>query len=83
MTEQQQLKDLDVLNELIAELERLAPERTRLVLEHLEGARYYLTGAMPAELALNLNLAEESLDLLHDEALKSRIQQFIQTHRGE
>jgi hypothetical protein len=82
MTEHHQLQDLDLLNELLAELAKLPPEQSQLLCEHLEGARYYLTGAMPQELAFNLKLAEESLDPLSDPALKLRIQQFIDGHRS-
>ena len=78
----QQSEDLDVLNDLLAELGQLPPEQNEPLLEHLEGARYYLTGAMPSELALNLKMAEESLDSLPEGSLKSRIQQFLEGHRS-
>ena len=81
MGHRQASNDVDSLNRILAELEKLPPEETRLVREHLEGARFYLTGAMPEELAVNLDLAEQSLDSLPDADLQARIRKFIDTHR--
>ncbi len=75
------MNDLDTLTNILAELEKLPPERCPLLIEHLEGARFYLTGAMPKELAFNLQLAGESLDSLNDAGLKAQIQEFIEAHR--
>ena len=75
------MTDLDTLNELLGELENIPDERVQYLREHLEGARYYVTGAMPAELELNLELAKQSLDALADPALKLRVQHFIDEHR--
>jgi hypothetical protein len=74
--------DVDRLNDLLAELGRLPHDQTSLLLEHLEGARYYMTGAMPKELAMNLEMAENSLDSLPDEGLRQRVRQFIDAHRS-
>lgn len=71
------MDDLEKLNQILAELEDVPTEDKRLVTEHLEGARYYLTGGMPAEYAFNLKLARESLDSLSNEHMKSQIQEFI------
>jgi hypothetical protein len=75
------MNDLDTLTNILADLEKLPPEQCPLLTEHLEGARFYLTGAMPKELAFNLQLAEESLDSLADAELRARIQEFIDAHR--
>ena len=75
------MNDLDAITDILADLENLRPDRCPLLTEHLEGARFYLTGAMPRELAFNLQLAEESLDSLADAGLKTRIQEFIDAHR--
>ena len=71
--------DLEPLNEILAELEK--HPGTDLTKEHLEGARFYMTGSMPDELAMNLKLAEESLNELDDEALKTRIRELIKSAR--
>lgn len=73
--------DLDRLNHILAELEDAPTEDKRLVTEHLEGARYYLTGGMPEEYAFNLKLVRESLGSLSNEHLKSEIQEFIDAER--
>jgi hypothetical protein len=77
----QQEEDVDVLNEILAELNELPKEQSQPVLEHLGGARFYITGVMPEELELNLKMAEGSLGSLPDGPLKSRIRDFIAAHR--
>ncbi len=74
-------RDLDELNDLLARLNDAPSENRRLLIEHLEGARFYLPGARPAEFATNIQLAGQSLDSLEDESLKARIQDFINAHR--
>jgi hypothetical protein len=75
------MNDLDTLTNILADLEKLPPDRRPLLTEHLEGARFYLMGAMPKELPFNLQLAAEALDSLNDAALKARIREFIEAHR--
>ena len=48
-----------------------------LMREHLEGARFYLLGSMPAEYALNLKLAEGILPEIKDHDLRTRIRELI------
>jgi hypothetical protein len=72
--------ELDRINKLLGELEQAPSEKTNLLTEHLEAARFYLTGAMPKELAFEMRLAKESLDSVADPALKSEIQEFIDAH---
>ena len=48
-----------------------------LLREHLESARVYLVGLMPAEYALSLKMAEQSLDCVSDNDLRTRLQKFI------
>ena len=48
-----------------------------LLREHLESARVYLVGLMPAEYALSLKMAEQSLDCVSDSNLRNRIEKFI------
>ena len=75
------MTDLDTLTDILADLEQLPRDRCPLLTEHLEGARFYLTGSMPKELSFNLQLAEDSLHSLRDDGLKARIQEFIDGHR--
>ena len=79
---EEQARSLAVLEKLLAELSKEHSPQADFVREHLDGARFYLTGSMPQEMALNLKLAEESLDALPDKDLKSRIQEFLETQRS-
>ena len=82
MSPEKQSADLTLLDELLAEVGRQDSPESSLLREHLEGARFYLTGAMPEELELNLKLAEKSLDGLADQSLQSRIRDFIRAQRA-
>ena len=77
MNEPELAKDLDAFNDLLNELAQLPPEQAGLLHEHLEAARYSLTGSMPAELQFNLKLANSALDNLQDDRLKDRVRHFI------
>jgi len=70
--------DLDALNELLAILAEHPSPENDYVREHLEGVRFYMTGAMPYEMALNLKMAEEAVGALKDHDLKARIERFIE-----
>ena len=59
------------------ELGKEAPTQCRFLREHLESARVYLLGLMPAEYALSLKMAEGALDGVSDPGLRNRIEQFI------
>jgi hypothetical protein len=70
------------LNDLISALEANPSSREGLMRAHLEDARFYLNGAMPAEYRLNLKLAEESQEEIEDENLRDRISQFLRSQRA-
>ncbi|HUI77189.1 MAG TPA: hypothetical protein VLY24_04720 [Bryobacteraceae bacterium] len=78
--EQQQL--IDRLDDLLLELGHDPSPWAGLTLEHMAGVRTCLIECMPGELALNLDLAEDSLAALPDRDLKARIQEFLRTFRG-
>lgn len=77
MNEPELTKDLDAFNHLLNDLAQLPPEQTALLTEHLQAARYYLAGSMPAELDFNLKLAEGALDNVTDDRVKDRVRDFI------
>lgn len=70
-----QIEEVTRLDRLLDELGTEA--QYELLHEHLESARVYLLGLMPAEYALSLKMAEESLDCVTDSGLRNRIEQFI------
>jgi hypothetical protein len=75
MTHSSELAQLDgFLTELAKETEA----QSDLLREHLETAREYLLGAMPAEYRSNLKLAGETLNGVSDKNLQARLQRFIQ-----
>jgi hypothetical protein len=74
-------KDLDAFDSMLAELHQLPPDQSALVIEHLQGARNYMAGSMPAELAFNLNLAEAALGDISDSGIKDRVHRFIDRYR--
>ncbi|MBZ5675653.1 MAG: hypothetical protein LAP61_15540 [Acidobacteriia bacterium] len=59
------------------ELGKETEAKCGLLREHLESARVYLLGLMPAEYALSLKMAEEALDCVSDPDLRNRIEKFI------
>jgi len=73
---------LAAFDEVLAELGQERSPESDLVREHLEGARFYVNESAPGELAVNLRLAEESLDGLPDGDLKARIQAFLDDLRS-
>ena len=59
------------------ELGQESPTKCGFLREHLESARVYLLGLMPAKYALSLKMAEGALDCVSDPGLRNRIEQFI------
>jgi len=74
-------KDLDAFDSMLAELHQLPSDQSALIIEHLQGARNYVAGSMPAELAFNLNLAKAALDNISDSGIKDRVRRFIDHYR--
>ena len=62
---------------LLEELGKETEAQCELLREHLESARVYLVGLMPAEYALSLKMAEEALNCVSDHNLRKRIEEFI------
>ena len=73
----QQVDTLSDLDDLLAGLEHEHSPDCGLLREHLQGARSYLLGAMPAEYKLNLRLAGDVVDCIGNEALRRRLDDFI------
>jgi len=67
-----------LLNELGTETEA----QCEVLREHLESARVYLVGLMPAEYAFSLKMAEEVLDCVSDQTLRTRIEDFIHERKS-
>ena len=78
-----QSEDLVRLDQLLDELGTPTGTPYTLLREHLESARVYLVGLMPAEYAFRLRMAEEALDGVSDRDLRERIQEFIHGAEGE
>ena len=74
--------DLARLEELIRDLVGADDTQKGLIREHLEAARFYLHGAMPAEYLFNLELAEGLLSELGDNDLQHRIREFVRSQRS-
>ena len=73
---------LDQLDELLIELGRDPTPEASLVLEHLAAIRTCLIDGLAQELALNLDLAEESSARQPNRRLNDRTQQFLKSVRG-
>lgn len=70
--------ELARLDGFLSELAKETEAHCDLLREHLESAREYLLGAMPAEYRFNLKLAGETLNGITDENLRDRLRRFIQ-----
>ncbi len=73
-----QATELVRLDRLLKELGSETEAQCELLREHLESARVYLVGLMPAEYALNLQMAGEALNSISDPDLRARVRDFIQ-----
>jgi hypothetical protein len=73
-----QAKDLARLDEILKQLDQGTAGHCDLLREHLQSARTSLLGSLPAEYALSLNMAADALNCVSDQALRTRIQDFIQ-----
>ncbi len=69
--------ELTLLDELLGELAS-KHEHSELLQEHLNSARQYLVGGMPAEYRFNLKLAYEDLHTVSDKDLRFKLDRFIQ-----
>jgi hypothetical protein len=84
-TNMQQDKDLQCLDELIADLggSNDAGRRSRspcdLLLEHLQAARRNLLGSMSGEYSLSLRLAKESVARILNKSIRTKAKQILRT----
>jgi len=76
-------EDLGRLDEILENLGSEHEAQCELLREHLESARTYLVGAMPAEFELSLKMAKETLNCVSNAELRSRIEDFIQAHTAK
>ena len=72
-----QTDDIARLDALLDELGKETEAQCEVLREHLESARVYLVGLMPAEYAFSLKMAEEVLNCVSDPNLRKRIEDFI------
>jgi hypothetical protein len=75
-------RDLARLQDLLQELTH-KPGLCPLLLQRLEAARFYKTGAMQEEYLFTLKLARDVLPEVQDPELRSRIDEFLRTHESE
>jgi len=71
------------IDELIRDLVGGDDTPRGLLREHLEGARFYLLGGIPAEYQFNLKLSESLLGDLDDQDLEGRIRAFLRSERSD
>src|SRR5207302_1344310 len=75
--------DLALIDGMIERLEQ-SPELARsLFLEHLQCARVYLQGAMPAEYSHNLELAKNAVKLLNSKDLRKELLWTVATLQAD
>ena len=77
-----QTRDVFQLDGLLEELGKEGGVQCEALREHLESARIYLMGLMPAEYALSLQLAGEALSCVSNVDLRARIEEFIHGTEG-
>ena len=88
MTENQQKReaaqrefasDLAHIEQLILDLRDQPGENTALMREHLESARFYLTGSMRQEYDFALGLARQVLPDMESEGVHPGLAEFLKT----
>jgi hypothetical protein len=79
MPQMAQGQELAQLDGFLSELAKETEAQCELLREHLESARDYLVGAMPAEYRFNLKLAGETLNGVEDKDLRDRLRAFVQS----
>ncbi len=73
-------EELGRLDEFLEQLGGETEAQCELLREHLEAARTYLVGSMPAEFELSLQMAREALNCVSNRELRLRLEDFIQDH---
>jgi hypothetical protein len=69
--------ELAELEQLISELQDQPGGNTAMMREHLEAARFYLTGSMPREYDFNLGLARQVLPDVESRDVQSKLAAFL------
>jgi hypothetical protein len=69
--------EIDQLNELLLKLSTGTEPQNTLLLEHLESARFYLSGAMPREYRMTLTMARKQLSSIDNDGIRARVDDFI------
>jgi hypothetical protein len=75
--------DIDQLNELLLELSTSTESQNTLLLEHLESARFYLSGAMPREYRMSLTMAQKQLNSIDNDGIRARVDDFIREQTAQ
>ena len=70
------------IEQLIGDLNGEDDTPNALMREHLEAARFYLLGSMPAEYHFSLWLSESILSEIKDKDLRARLEEFLQSQRA-
>jgi hypothetical protein len=70
--------DLARIEQLLTELADQPGEKTALMREHLESARFYLTGTMPEEYDFALGLAQQVLPDVENKDVQAKLEDFLQ-----
>jgi hypothetical protein len=73
--------DVAKIEELVRDLTGGDVTPSALVREHLDAARFYLVGSMPAEYEFSLKLAADSLTDIEDKELRARVAAFLQSQK--
>jgi hypothetical protein len=69
--------ELAEIEQLISDLQDQSGENTALMREHLEAARFYLTGSMPGEYDFTLGLARQVLPDVESHDMQARLAAFL------
>lgn len=80
MRDLQTSEDLSRLDEFLEDLGAETEAQCELLREHLEAARTYLVGSMPAEYELSLQMAREALNCVSNQELRLNLENFIHSH---
>ena len=72
-------RDAAIIEELVRDLAGEYGTSNALTREHLEAARFYLLGSMPAEYEFSLKLAADSLPDVGDKELHARVAAFLRS----
>lgn len=80
--ESRRLLDAARIDEIVRELDDPTGTASALMREHLDAARFYLLGAMPAEYQMELDLARGLLPHIDNRTLRRRVADFLRTQHS-